>query len=145
MTRTQRTESAGPGGPKGTGTSRLTGLVTPLVSVAIGVAYLLAGWAGGDLVFGLFGLALMTGLAVVLLLIRRRSETVKGLLDRRDERINTIDLRATAFAGVTVIVAVIIAFVVEIATGGDGSQYAWLGAVGGVAYIGALIVLRIRG
>jgi hypothetical protein len=143
MTRTQRTD--GGAGPAGTGRSKLSGLTTPLVSVAIGIAYLLAGWAGGDLGFGLFGLALMTGLAVVLLLVRRRSETVKGLLDRRDERINTIDLRATAFAGVTVIVAVVIAFVVEIASGGDGSQYAWLGAIGGVAYIGAVIVQRIRG
>ena len=143
MTKTQRTDGAT--GPTGAGASQLSGLTTPLVSVAIGIAYLLAGWAGGDLEFGLFGLALMTGLAVVLLLVRRRSETVKGLLDRRDERINTIDLRATAFAGVTVIVAVVIAFIVEIATGGDGSQYAWLGAIGGVAYIGAVIVQRIRG
>jgi Na+/H+ antiporter NhaD/arsenite permease-like protein len=143
MTKTQRTD--GGNGPAGSGASKLSGLTTPLVSVAIGIAYLLAGWAGGDLEFGLFGLALMTGLAIVLLLVRRRSETVKGLLDRRDERINTIDLRATAFAGITVIVAVIIAFVVEIATGGDGSQYAWLGAIGGVAYIGAVIVQRIRG
>jgi hypothetical protein len=143
MTKTQHPD--GGAGPTGTGTSKLSGLTTPLVSVAIGLAYLLAGWAGGDLEFGLFGLALMTGLAVVLLLVRRRSETVKGLLDRRDERINTIDLRATAFAGITVIVAVVIAFVVEIATGGDGSQYAWLGAIGGVAYIGAVIVQRIRG
>jgi hypothetical protein len=143
MTKTQHPD--GGTGPAGTGTSKLSGLTTPLVSVAIGIAYLLAGWAGGDLAFGLFGLALMTGLAVVLLLVRRRSETVKGLLDRRDERINTIDLRATAFAGVTVIVAVVIAFIVEIASGGDGSQYAWLGAIGGVAYIGAVIVQRIRG
>jgi hypothetical protein len=143
MTKTQRTD--GDTGTAGTGASKLSGLTTPLVSVAIGIAYLLAGWAGGDLEFGLFGLALMTGLAVVLLLVRRRSETVKGLLDRRDERINTIDLRATAFAGVAVIVAVVIAFIVEIATGGDGSQYAWLGAIGGVAYIGAVIVQRIRG
>jgi hypothetical protein len=143
MTKTQHPD--GGTGPTAAGTSKLSGLTTPLVSVAIGIAYLLAGWAGGDLEFGLFGLALMTGLAVVLLLVRRRSETVKGLLDRRDERINTIDLRATAFAGITVIVAVVIAFVVEIATGGDGSQYAWLGAIGGVAYIGAVIVQRIRG
>jgi hypothetical protein len=143
MTKTQHPD--GGTGPAGTGASKLSGLTTPLVSVAIGIAYLLAGWAGGDLAFGLFGLALMTGLAVVLLLVRRRSETVKGLLDRRDERINTIDLRATAFAGVTVIMAVVIAFIVEIASGGDGSQYAWLGAIGGVAYVGAVIVQRIRG
>jgi prepilin signal peptidase PulO-like enzyme (type II secretory pathway) len=125
--------------------SPMSGLTTPLVSVAIGIAYLVAGWAGGNLEFGLFGLALMTGLAVVLVLVRRRSETVKGLLDRRDERINTIDLRATAFAGVLLIVTVVGGFVVEIARGQDGAPFYWLGAIAGVAYIGAVIVLRLRG
>lgn len=123
----------------------LAGLTTPLVSLAIGLAYLLAGWAGGNLAFGLTGLAIMTALAVVLLLVRRRSETVRGLLDRRDERINQIDLKATAFAGSAVIAAVIVAFIVEIARGHDGSQYAWLGAVGGTAYILGVLVLRVRG
>jgi hypothetical protein len=123
----------------------MSSLTTPLVAVAIGVAYLLAGWAGGDLGFGLTGLAVMTGLAVIMLLVRRRSETVQGLLDRRDERINTIDLRATAFAGIAVIVTVVVAFVVEIARGQDGAPFYWLGAVGGVAYIGAVIVQRFRG
>jgi hypothetical protein len=66
-------------------------------------------------------------------------------LDRRDERINSIDLRATAYAGHAVIVAVIGAFVVEIARGEDGWPYAWLGAVGGVVYIVAVIVQRVRG
>ncbi|MGH3355863.1 MAG: hypothetical protein ACRDOJ_08185 [Nocardioidaceae bacterium] len=130
--------------PKTDRTGRMAGLTTPLVSLGIGIAYLVAGWAGDDLRFGLFGLALMTALAVVLLLMRRRSETVKGLLDRRDERINNIDLKATAVAGVAVIVAVIAAFVVEIARGNDGSQYAWLGAVGGLAYVIAVVVQRLR-
>lgn len=117
---------------------------TPLVSVAIGIAYLIAGWAGGHLGFGVFGLALMCGLAVLLLGVRHRSETVQGLLDRRDERINSIDLMATAIAGLAVILAVIFAFVVEVARGRDGSPYSWLGAIGGASYLVALIVLRVR-
>ncbi|HEU0086952.1 MAG TPA: hypothetical protein VFQ77_04790 [Pseudonocardiaceae bacterium] len=124
---------------------RIASLRLPLVSVGIGVAYLIAGLLGGEPGFGLFGLLLMTGLALVLWLGRHRSETVQGLMDRRDERINAIDLKATAFAGLAVIVAIIAAFIVEIARGQDGSQYAWLGAVGGVAYVLAVIVGRLRG
>ncbi len=124
--------------------SRWTGLTTPLVAVGIGVAYLIAGWVGGDLQFGLVGLALMTSVAVVLVLVKGRSETIAGLLDRRDERINDLDLRANAFVGLVLVVAVITAFVVELARGNDGSPYAWLGALGGVSYIVALVTLRLR-
>lgn len=124
---------------------RLARLRLPLVSVGFGIVYLITGIVGDNPGFGVFGLLLMTGLGLVLWLMGYRSETVRGLLDRRDERINAIDLRATAFAGMTVILAVIAGFVVEIARGQDGSPYAGLGALGGLAYVLALIVLRLRG
>lgn len=117
----------------------------PILAVAIGVAYLVGGVLGGDTAFGVVGLALMTGLAAVLVLVRGRSETVRGLLDHRDERINSMDLRATAFAGNVVIVVVIAAFVVDIARGGDGSPYAFLGFVAGIAYTAAIVYHRLRG
>ena len=41
--------------------------------------------------------------------------------------------------------AVIVAFLVEVARGHDGMQYAWLGAVAGLAYLTAIVVLRFRG
>jgi hypothetical protein len=40
----------------------------PAFSVALGVAILVAAWAGGDLAFGLFGFGLMTALGAVFLL-----------------------------------------------------------------------------
>jgi len=123
----------------------LASLSIPLLSVGIGIAYLIAGLLGGRPGFGVFGLLLMAGLALALWLVRRRSETVQGLMDRRDERINAIDLKATALAGLVVIVAVLAAFIVEIARGHDGMPYAWLGAVGGIAYLLAVIVQRLRG
>ena len=43
------------------------------------------------------------------------------------------------------ITAILVAFAVEIARGHDGSPYAWLGAVGGLAYVVAVVVLRLRG
>ena len=55
-----------------------------------------------------------------------------------------IDMEATTIAGMTVVVAVIVGFVVEIARGQAGSPYSMLGALGGVAYIAALGVLRFR-
>lgn len=116
----------------------------PAVATLIGVAYLIAGVVGDDLRFGVFGLLLMLGVAGAMLLASRRSETVKGLLDRQDERIRSIDNDATMFAGTAVIIAVIVGFVIEIARGQDGVPYAVLGAIGGVAYVGALIVLRLR-
>lgn len=123
---------------------RRASLKLPLLSVGMGIVYLIAGLLGDDLDFGIFGLVLMTALGAVLWFVRLRSETVQGLMDRRDERINAIDLKATAFAGTTVIVAIIVAFVVEVARGHDASQYAWLGAVGGVAYVLAIIFQRLR-
>jgi hypothetical protein len=117
---------------------------TPLVAVAIGVTYLVAGWIGDDPEFGVFGLVLMSVLAVVMLVAGRFSETVAGLLNRRDERINLIDNQATLFAGMVLIVAVIAGFIVEIATGQDGAPYYQLGAIGGVSYVAALVFLRFR-
>jgi ABC-type transport system involved in cytochrome bd biosynthesis fused ATPase/permease subunit len=85
---------------------------------------------------------LVAGVAFVAL--SRTSETVDGLLHRKDERINRIDSEASLFAGMTLIAVVLAAFVVEIAQGRDGQPYAALGAVAGVAYVAALVVLRFR-
>ncbi|HEY2438319.1 MAG TPA: hypothetical protein VGH93_14150, partial [Solirubrobacteraceae bacterium] len=63
----------------------------------------------------------------------------------RDERFRQIDIHATALAGLAVIIAIIVAFVIELAKGHNGSPYSWLGAVGGVTYLIAIIALRIRG
>lgn len=116
----------------------------PIAAAVMGVAYLVGGIVGDNVQFGIFGLLLMLGVAAAMMLASRRSETVKGLLDRKDERIRTIDNEATMFAGMAVIVAVIVGFVIEIARGQDGSPYALLGAIGGIAYVAALVFLRLR-
>ena len=58
-------------------------------------------------------------------------------------------LEATAYAGGALIVAVLVGFVVELARGQDGLPYdglpnSALGAFAGVAYLVALVVLRLR-
>jgi len=117
----------------------------PAGCVLFGCVMLLAGWLGHQLVTGLIGLVVMAcfGLFVAL---AGRSETIRGLRgDGRDERFAQIDLRATAATGMVLIVAVIVAFLVEIARGHDGSPYTWLGALAGVAYVAAVAFLRWRG
>jgi hypothetical protein len=116
----------------------------PGLAVVCGLAYLGAGLASGDHAFGFTGLGLMVGVAALMLLLAPRSEMVAGLLDRKDERINSIDRDATLFSGMTVLVAILLAFVIEMARGQDGQPYATLGAIGGVTYLAALVVLRFR-
>jgi len=111
----------------------------------MGVVYLVALSIAGQPVWGVLALAIMVAFSGALLLARRRSETVKGLLDRRDERISAIDLRATAITALALIAVILIAFVVQIARGQSGWPYSMLGFVGGVTYIAAVIVLRVRG
>ncbi len=118
---------------------------TPLLGVGFGVLYCVAAWAGGSPALGLFMLTVMVAFSAALVLVARRSETVAGLLDRRDERISSIDLQATAFTGLVLVLAVIGGFAWEIAHGRSGAPYLWLGSVAGVAYLGAVVVLRVRG
>lgn len=125
-------------------TPATTRWAVPGVALVIGSAYLVAGVVGHNIALAVVGPLLMLAVAVGFVLLARTSETVAGLQDRRDERINALDAMATTFAGVVVIVAVIVMFVVEVARGNDGMPYAALGALGGVAYLAALVWLRFR-
>jgi hypothetical protein len=117
----------------------------PLLAVALGLVVLAAQAIGGDPGSGLVSLAIMSGFGA-LTLFGGRSETIRGLRgDGRDERFRQIDIHATAIAGLAVITAIIVAFVVELARGHNGSPYAWLGAIGGLTYLVAIVVFRVRG
>ena len=116
----------------------------PLFSVALGVLFCAALWVGGERSAGLESLAIMTGLAVVVLL-GGRSDLIRGLRgDGRDEYWQRIDVHATALAGNVLIVAVLAMCAWEWAHGEDGSPYVQLGAIAGVAYVAALGFLRWR-
>jgi hypothetical protein len=56
-----------------------------------------------------------------------------------------MDIHATAIAGLAVVSAIIVAFIVELARGQDGNPYGWLGAIAGIAYLAAIVVFRSRG
>ena len=116
----------------------------PAVGLAGGVAYLVAGLIAGRPGLGVALLAVMVGFSVAVVILRRHSETVRGLMDRRDERIANIDLRATAAAGSVVLLAAVVGFMVELARGHSGAPYSWPAGLGGLAYIVAVVVQRIR-
>ena len=117
----------------------------PLFALALGGVLFGAQAIGGNPGSGVvsFGIMAFTG---AIFLFGGRSETIRGLRgDGRDERFQRIDIHATAFAGTVVIIAIIAGFVVELSHGHDGNPYSWLGALGGVAYLVALVVMRLRG
>ena len=114
----------------------------PLFSLGLGVACLVAFWLGGNPGQGLASLGVMAGLGVVFL-IGGRSDLIRGIRgDGRDEYWERIDVHATALAGIVVITAVIGMCLWEWGHGRDGSPYSQLGAIGGVAYVAAIIGLR---
>lgn len=118
---------------------------TVALGVTIGIVYLIGFAVGGKPLLGVGALAIMVAFSGALVLAGRRSETVRGLLDHRDERISAIDLRATAVTALALIAVILIGFVVSIARGGSGWPYDMIGFVGGLAYIGAVIFFRARG
>jgi peptidoglycan biosynthesis protein MviN/MurJ (putative lipid II flippase) len=117
--------------------------VTSVLGLVIGIVYQV-GFALGGPLDGAIALSIMVAFSVVIALAGRRSETVRGLLDRRDERITGIDLKATAIAALAMCVAVLIGFVVEVAQGHTGSPYVIIGVVGGLSYSAAVVYFRIR-
>ena len=117
----------------------------PLFALALGGVVFGAQAIAGNPGSGLVSFGIMAFVGAVFL-FGGRSETIRGLRgDGRDERFQQIDIHATAFAGSVVIVAIIVAFVVELAHGRDGNPYTWLGALGGIAYLVALVFMRLRG
>jgi len=119
--------------------------LVPGFSVGMGLVFLAVQWSNDDPGGGLVSLAIMVAFAAALVAFSGRSSVVEVMRNpQADERSAMLDLRATAFAGVAIIAAIIAMVFYELARGGDPSPYAQLGALGGVAYLGALFVLQRR-
>jgi len=116
----------------------------PVSSVVLGGVGLIAYSLGGNVGLGLSAFGIMTAFGLFVLLAGR-SETIRGLRgDGRDERFAQIDMRATAFTGLVMMLAAIAAWLTEIAHGHSGNPYQWLLAIGGLAYVLAVAFLRWR-
>jgi hypothetical protein len=125
--------------------ARLVYWATPGLSLLFGAVYLLALTIGGHPVAGVIALGMMVLAAAASVLLGQYSETVRGLMDRRDERIVSIDQRAITAASMVTVLVLIGGAVVEVARGHSGAPYTWLAAVFGLTYVATLAVLRVRG
>jgi hypothetical protein len=114
------------------------------VSAVLGAGCLAAFWVGGHPGQGAAALGVMLVVAVAALL-GGRFESVRGLRgDGRDEYWRSLDWDATGLAGSLLIGVVIAMAMWEWAHGRDGAPYVQLGAVAGIAYIVAIVALRLR-
>jgi len=116
----------------------------PAIAVVLGVLMFGAALLGGQPVVGVSGLLIMT-LVALGTAFSGRSETIRALRgDASDERFVLIDLRATAYSGLVLTVAIIGAFIFELALGRNGMPYIWLGVLGGLTYIASILILRVK-
>jgi hypothetical protein len=126
-------------------TCRTSKWFLPAFSVAMGFVLLGAGILGHHAGDGLVGLGVMTAFGAVVL-FGGRSETIRGLRgDGRDERFQSIDMRASLASGSALLIAVLVAYIVSVASGRNGAPYDWLAAIAGLVYLGSVAWLRIRG
>ena len=117
----------------------------PLFSLGLGLVVFVVSWLGGQFGAGLGSLAILAAFGLLILLLTGRSETVRGLTVARDERFAQIDQRATAVAGLVVLVTLIVAWLVATARGQNGHPYDWLLATSGLSYLLAIAFFRWRG
>jgi hypothetical protein len=116
----------------------------PLFSLALGATVFAALAVGGAPDDGLKSFAVFVVVAAVFW-FGGRSDTLRGLGGPgRDERWSMIDLRASAFAGGVVVLALSVAWLWELAEGDDGSPYGQVMAIGGLSYVAAVAFLRWR-
>jgi hypothetical protein len=127
-------------------TTRLSRSFVPLVGLVLGL--LIAAAELGRQATpaqGAIEFAIVAGYALALRALQSRSD-VASLLSGlpSDERWESINLRALSLAAQVMAVVLVGAFLVSAFGGGDSTPYAWLGAVFGVAYLGALVWYRSR-
>ena len=126
-----------------TSVARSPVLVTGVViGAGLGLARLAGGGSPAE---ALVAFAITVGYALLVTLLARRSEMAGTLAGRPvDERWEHINLEACAWAlGITAL-AVVGAFAVAEATGGDWQPYALMAVTMAVAYVGSLLIVRFR-
>jgi hypothetical protein len=89
--------------------------------------------------------AIVAGYAIALRVLQSRSDMASLLSGLpRDERWESINLRALSLAAQVIAVALVGAFLVTQFGGADSTPYAWVGAVFAAAYLGGLVWYRSR-
>jgi hypothetical protein len=118
--------------------------VLPVIWFAYGAVLLVLQIHAGRWIGGAVSMAIMVLLAA-LLTLGGRSETIRGLRgDGRDERMALIELRASAFSGAVLGAAIVVAFMIELGRGHDGSPYIYFAGAAFLAYTSAILYQRFR-
>jgi hypothetical protein len=116
----------------------------PATGLGLGVLMGAAVAVGGHPWLGLWCFGLMVAYVAVLLVFRR-SGTVRVISDQPDERYRALAARAERVAGLVLVLALLAGFVVEVARGHSGAPYTWFGFLYGVTFITSAAVLNRRG
>ena len=117
----------------------------PAFGLFLGALLSAASAIGGQPWLGLGMFAVMVVYSAVIAVFGGRSETL-GILGGRpvDERLATFSVHATAIAGTVALLVALAGFLVQIAHGQSGNDFAVVAAAGGIAYLGALVWFRLR-
>lgn len=123
---------------------RINGTIVVLGGV-LGLVMAGAAVYADSLWMGAAFLAIIWGYVALLALGARVSDTVALLADDvHDERHVHIHQRAALFTLNLLGLVIVGAFIVDVAQGGDGSPYTYLGLVGGASYLLMLVMLSRR-
>ena len=127
-------------------TTNMSRWVVPAVGFVLGllIAAALLG-RHASLAQAAVAFVIVAGYAIALRVLQSRSDMASLLSGLpRDERWESINMRALSLAGQLIAVVLVGAFLVTQFGGGDSTPYAWVGAVFGVGYLGGLLWYRSR-
>ncbi len=127
-------------------TSTISRWTVPIVGFVLGILIALS-MLGGDATpaQAAIAFAFVAGYAIVLRLLQSRSDVASLLSGMpRDERWESINLRALSLAAQVIAVAIVGAFLVTQFGRADATPYAWLGALFAATYLGGILWYRQR-
>ena len=127
-------------------TTRMSRWLVPALALVLGLLIAAAELGRhASVLQAAIALAIVAAYAIALRLLQTRSDMASLLSGLpRDERWNSINLRALSLAAQVLAVILVGAFLVTQFGGGDSTPYAWTGAVFTVAYLGGLAWYRAR-
>ncbi len=127
-------------------TSTISRWTVPIVGFVLGILIALS-MLGSDATpaQAAIAFAIVAGYAIVLRLLQSRSDVASLLSGMpRDERWESINLRALSLAAQVIAVAIVGAFLVTQFGRADATPYAWLGALFAAMYLGGILWYRQR-
>ena len=116
----------------------------PLIYVGLGVVILVAEAISGNAWSGLGWFVVMAACGAVYAFGGRFEVIRQARGDFEDERDASINRKAMAATGTTLVIVLTACIVFELARGNNPTPYSMLMAIGGVTYIAALLIQRYR-